>query len=147
MAQLSQALSISIDDLLVFLDLINISPFTNPPTTNAFYSKWRTVISSQFTADDLNYVLRHQIDAAGSLIASDDLVAAALADLQGKILQVQAATNVGPDPEGQLLKKWITDPLLKWNASLLAKLLDILSTQDDAEFQQKLVNNQIFLLN
>jgi Tc toxin complex TcA C-terminal TcB-binding domain/Neuraminidase-like domain/Salmonella virulence plasmid 28.1kDa A protein len=147
MAQLSQALSISIDDLLVFLDLIKISPFTDPPTTGAFYSKWRTVISSQFSADDLNYVLRHQNDAAGSLIASDDLVAAALADLQGKILQVQAATTVVPDPKGQLLKKWLTDPLLKWNAALLAKLMDILSTQDDTEFQQKLLNNQNFLLN
>ena len=49
---------------MVFLDIINISPFTDPPTTGAFYFKWRTVISSQFTADDLNYVLRHQNDAA-----------------------------------------------------------------------------------
>ena len=110
-AQLSQALSLSITDLLVFLDIINISPFTDPVTSNAFYSKWRTVIASRFSADDLNYVLRHQNDSAGSLIASDDLVAAALADLQGKILQVQAATAVVPDPSGQLLQKWLTDPL------------------------------------
>ncbi len=147
MAQLSQALSISIGDLLIFLDLINISPFTGPVTTSAFYSRWRTVVSSQFSADDLNYVLRHQNDAAGSLIASDDLVAAALADLQTKILQVEASTAVVPDPSGQLLKKWLTDPLLNWNPSLLAKLMDILGTQDDTEFQQKVDNNQTFLLN
>jgi hypothetical protein len=147
MAQLSQALSISINDLLVFLDIINISPFTDTPTTGAFYSRWRTVISSQFTTDDLNYVLRHQNDAAGSLIASDDLVAAALADLQRKMLQVQASTAVVPDPKGQLLKKWLTDPLLNWNPALVAKLMDILGTQDDVEFQQKVDNNQTFLLN
>ena len=147
MAQLSQALSISISDMLVFLDIINISPFTDPVTTGAFSAKWQTVISSQFTADDLNYVLRHQNGSVGSLIASDDLVAAALADLQAKILQVQAATAVIPDPSGQLLKKWLTDPLLNWNPVLLAKLIDILGTQDDAEFQQKVDNNQTFLLN
>ncbi len=147
MAQLSQVLSISIADLLIFLDILNISPFLDPVTTNAFYSKWRTVIASQFGADDLNYVLRHQNDSAGSLIASDDLVATALADLQGKILQVQAATAVAPDPTGQLLKKWLTDPLLLWNPALLAKLMDILGTQDDTEFLQKVTNNQTFLLN
>jgi hypothetical protein len=146
-AQLAQALSVSIGDLLIYLDIINIDPFADPVTTATFYSKWRTVIASQFAADDLNYVLRHQNDSAGSLIASDDLVAAALADLQTKLLQVQAATAVVPDPNGQLLKKWLTDPLLNWNAALVAKLLDILGTQDDTEFQQNVDNNQTFLLN
>src|ERR1700693_3500532 len=146
-AQLSQALSISIDDLLVFLDIINISPFTDPPTTGTFTSKLRTVISSQLTAGDLNYVLRHQNNAAGSLISSNDLVAAALADLQAKILQVQASTAAVPDPKGQLLKKWLSDPLFNWNPVLVAKLMDIVGTQDDTEFQQKVDNNQTFLLN
>ncbi|SOE87376.1 virulence plasmid A protein [Burkholderia sp. YR290] len=147
MSLLSQSLSVSIGDLLILLDIIDISPFTDPVTTNAFYLKWRTVISSQFVAADLNYVLRHQDGTSGSLIQSDDIVAATLADLQGKILQVQAATAVAPDPAGELLKKWLSDPILNWNPPLLAKLLDILSTQDDAEFQQKIDNNQTFLLN
>ena len=146
-AQLSQAHSLSINDLLVMLDIINISPFTDPVTTNAFYSKWRTVIASRFSADDLNYVLRHQNNSAGAMIASDDVVAAALADLQGKILQVQAATAVAPDPSGQLLQKWLTDPLLNWNPALVTKLMDILGTKDSTEFQQKVDNNQAFLLN
>jgi hypothetical protein len=147
MAQLAQALSVSIPDLLVLLDIINISPFSDPVTMNAFYSKWRTAIASRFSADDLNYVLRHQNDSAGSHIASDDAVAAALADLQGKLLSVQAATAVVPDPSGQLLQKWLTDPLLNWNPALVAKLMDILGTKDNTEFQQKVDNNQAFLLN
>lgn len=146
-AQLAQALSISVGDLLVFIDLINISPFQDPVTTNAFYLKWRTVVASQLSADDLNYVLRHQNDAASSLVPSDDLVAAALTDLQTKLLQVQVSTAVVPDPSGQLLKKWLTDPLLDWNPALVAKLMDILGTQDDTEFQNKVDNNQTFLLN
>ncbi len=147
MSQLAQALSISIGDLLVFLDIVNISPFTDPIAANAFNLRWRAVIASQFSASDLNYVLRYQNDSAGSYIASDEAVATGLADLQSKILLVQAATAVAPDPNGQLLKKWLTDPLLNWNPALLAKLLDILSTQDDTEFQQKIDNNQTFLLN
>src|SRR5262249_39478534 len=146
-AQLAQTLSVSITDLLVFLDIINVDPFTDPVTTYTFYSQWRTVIASQFSADDLNYVLRHQNDSAGSHIASDDTGAAALADLQGKILQVQSATAVVPDPSGQLLQKWLTDPLLNWNPALVAKLMDILGTKDSTEFQQKVDNDQAFLLN
>jgi hypothetical protein len=146
MAQLSQALSLSNGDLLTFLDIINISPFTDPVATSTFYSKWRTVVASQFDANAFDYVLRHRSGGAG-LVPSDDLVTVALADLQTKLLQVQAATAVAPDPAGQLLKKWLTDPVFKWNSALLAKLLDILGTQDDAEFQQKVDDNQTFLLN
>lgn len=156
-SQLSQALSLSVGDMLVILDLINIQgcadptittpPSADPATTNRFYSKWRTVVSSGFTAGDLNYVLRQQNDSSGSLVTSDDLVAAALGDLQGKLLQVQASTSVPDDPNGQNLKKWLADPVLNWNSNLVDKLMDILGTQDDTEYQQKIDNNPSFLLN
>lgn len=147
MVQLSQALSLSITDLLVFLDLITVPPFKDPVTTYQFNSKWRTVVSSQFVADDLNYVLRHHNDGTGTLITSDDLVAVALSDLQGNMLQVRAATSVQDDPKGQLLKQWLVDPLLNWNSHIVDKLMDILSTRDDIEYQQKIDNNDDFLLN
>jgi hypothetical protein len=150
-AQLIQALSISVGDLMVYLDILNVSPFGDPVTTASFYGLWRTVIASQFGADDLNYLLRHQGITIGSLVPSDDAVAVALADLQDKILKVRAAVPVSPgipaDPVGQLLKKWLTDQLLNWNAALVAKLADILGTQDDEEFVQKVQNNYDFLLN
>lgn len=147
MSQLSQALSVDLADLLTLIDLINIAPFLDPPTTAAFYAKWRTLVASGFSADELNYVLRHRNDSGDSQITSDDLVATALADLQSKLLQAQAATAVAPDPAGQLLKKWLTDPLLDWNPALVTKLLDILATQDDADFQTKVDNSLTFLVN
>jgi hypothetical protein len=146
MAQLAQALGISTGDLSIVLDLIPIDPFSGPVGMDAFYAKWRTVVSSQFAVGDLDYVLRHQ-SGAGSLVPSHDLVTAALADLQGKLLATQAATAVATDPTGQLLKKWLTDPVLLWDASLASKLLDILGTSDIDEYQQKVDNNQNFLLN
>ncbi len=157
MTQLESALSVSINDLFVFFDLINIRacadpvistpPSADPATTYSFYTSWQTVVSSQFSAGELNYILRYQNDSSGSLIASDDSVATSLSDLQTKLLQVQAATSVQADPRGELLKKWLTDPVLNWNSQLIEKLTDILGTQDDGEYQQKIDNNMDFLLN
>src|ERR1051326_580216 len=149
MTLLAQALSVSIADLLVFLDLIDVSPFTDPVTTITFYAKWRTVVSSQFAAGELDYVLalRHQSGTAGSLVTSDDLIATALADLQGKLLQSEDAASVKVDPNGQLLRNWLTGPLLNWNSRLVDKLMDILGTQDDAEYQSRIDANTAFLLN
>lgn len=154
---LASALSVSISDLYVLFDLINIPacadpaistpPAADPATTYRFFSAWQTVVSSQFSAGDLDYVLRYRNDSSGALIASDDQVAVALGDLQTKLLQVEASTVVQSDPHGQLLTKWLADPVLNWNGQLVDKLLDILGTQDDTEYQQKIDNNTDFLLN
>lgn len=147
LAQLAQALSVGTSELLPMLDLLAVSPFTDPATTAAFQSRVRTLVSSRLSTAELDAVLRHRNDPTGSLIASDDVATAALADLQDKLLRALAAAAPAPDPKGDLLKKWIADPLLGWNARIADKLLDILGTQDDAEYQQKVDNNHAFLLN
>jgi hypothetical protein len=147
MTQLSLALSVSIAELLVLIDLINVPPFADPATTTTFYSKWRTVISSQFAAGELDYILRHRSSATDSLITSDDLIAAALADLQGKLLQTEAATAVKDDPKGELLRKWLADPVLNWNSRLVDRLMEILGTQDDDEYKNRIDASHEFLLN
>jgi hypothetical protein len=146
-AQLATALSISIADLLTMLDLIGVSPFTDPATTRRFARKWRTVVSSQLSASDLDYVLRHQNDASQSLILSDDKVATALESLQSRLLRAEAATTPIGDPKGQLLRKWLSDPLLGWPRQLVDKLLDLLGTQDDAEYQTRIDAHHELLLN
>ena len=157
-AQLSQALSVNVPDLFTFLALINLPPITgaitaaapaNPVTsdpiaTNQFLLSWGAVLSSQFSASDLNYVLRYQNDPTQSEIPSDDDITQALGDLQSKLLQVQSATQVAPDPTGALLKQWLTDPLLGWNASLTAKLLDILGTRTTPSFNRRSTTTTIF---
>ena len=50
------------------------------------------------------------------------LAEATVTDLQAKLLQAQAQAAPAPDPNGQLLQKWLTDPTLDWNAALVAKL-------------------------
>ncbi len=91
--------------------------------------------------------MRHHNDASQTLITSADRIATALADLQDKLLQAEAATSVKDDPKGQLLKKWLSDPVLGWNSQIVDKLIDLLSTQDDAQYQTRIDSNHEFLVN
>jgi Tc toxin complex TcA C-terminal TcB-binding domain/Neuraminidase-like domain/Salmonella virulence plasmid 28.1kDa A protein len=142
---LSQALSISIADELNLLDIINLNPFTDPISMGAFKDQFSTVTTSGFDADDLNYILRHQDTADGQYISTPNEISSALASLQSALLQVQAATLVLADPQGTLLLKWLSDPLLNWDASLVTALIAILNTSDDDEYLQKITNYSNFL--
>ncbi|HEX5553392.1 MAG TPA: neuraminidase-like domain-containing protein, partial [Chitinophagaceae bacterium] len=144
---LSQALSISIGDEMDLLDIINISPFNDPATTSVFTQRFKTLTISGFSISEVNYILRHQDDQYNSFIPNEKQVAAAISPLQNSLLQVRSTTTVSSDPQGILLTKWLTDPLLNWNASLVTKLMDILNTSDDTEYKQKIDNNHNFLLN
>jgi hypothetical protein len=112
---LAQVLSVSISDLFVVQDIINITPgvFDHPSSTYLFTQKFRTFIQSGFSADEINYVLRHQNDAGGSLIASESQIENALSPVQSNLLKIRAATSVVADPQGTLLGKWLADPLFE----------------------------------
>lgn len=144
---LAQALSISVTEELILRDIIDIDPFSNPGSTASFLQRFRTLTSSGFSVEEINYVLRHQDDAYNSFIPTESQVAAALAPLQSSLLQIRTVTTALADPQGVLLTKWLTDPLLNWNSALVTKLMDILNTSDDATYQQKIDNNDNFLLN
>lgn len=144
---LSQALSFSVNDLLHALDIVNIAPFINPVQTAVFVQKCNTVTTSGFSMDEINYVLRHQNDAFGSLIPADSQVVTSLTALQDAVLKIRAAVKVAPDTKGVLLTKWLTDPLLNWHAALVTRLMDILTTADDTLYQQKIDDNSNFLIN
>ncbi|MGH2643615.1 MAG: neuraminidase-like domain-containing protein, partial [Chitinophagaceae bacterium] len=144
---LVQALSITVTEELNLKIIINIDPFSNPGTTSQFVQKFKTLTTSGFSVEEINYVLRYQDDQYQSFIPTENQIAAALAPLQNSLLQVRTLTAASPDPQGVLLAKWLTDPLLNWNTSLLTKLMDILSTSDDTEYQTKIDNNDNFLVN
>lgn len=144
---LAQVLSVSIADELNLKNIINIDPFSDPANTWLFVQKYNTLTTSGFSVDEINYVLRHQDDEYHSYIPTENQIAAALSPLQSILLQVRTLTMTATDPQGILLTKWLTDPILNWNNSLLTKLMDILNTSDDTEYQQKIDNNDTFLLN
>lgn len=143
----TQALSISISDQLNLGNIIHINPFNDPATTSLFLGKFITLTTSGFSVAEINYVLRHQDDQYGTFIPTENQIAAALSPLQTSLLQVRALTSVSPDPKGVLLTKWLTDPVLNWSPTLLTKLMDILNASDDTTYQQKIDNNDNFLLN
>lgn len=144
---LSQSLSVPVASELDGFDLINIDPFSSPVFTSLFKEKFTGVANAGFTIDELNYVLRHQDTADNTYIASTKQISASLAALQSSLLQVAATTTVSPDPQGALLTKWLSDPLLNWDPGMVNKLLDILNTADDVEYAQKIVNAANFLNN
>jgi Tc toxin complex TcA C-terminal TcB-binding domain/Neuraminidase-like domain/Salmonella virulence plasmid 28.1kDa A protein len=142
---LSEALSISIEDELFILDILNINPFTDPNGTDTFSQQFSSFTTSGFSVDDLNYILRQQDDDSGDYISTSNEIASALTGLQSSLLQIQASTAVQPDPQGTLLTKWLNDPLLNWDASLVSVLFSILNTSDDDEYAQKMTNYTNFL--
>jgi Tc toxin complex TcA C-terminal TcB-binding domain/Neuraminidase-like domain/Salmonella virulence plasmid 28.1kDa A protein len=149
--QLAQALSLSVPDLLLALDLINILPLydlvtsVDPAATSRFLEKYNTLKTSGFSVEELNYLLRQQ-DPGNDMIPATSRVEADLTALQNGLLQIQTATQPVPDPQGTLLSKWLLDPLLMWDSGLMTKLIDILNTTNDLEYTQKIDDNHDFLL-
>jgi Tc toxin complex TcA C-terminal TcB-binding domain/Neuraminidase-like domain/Salmonella virulence plasmid 28.1kDa A protein len=146
---LTQALSITITDEQHLLDIININPFQDPLSSSLFASGYAVISSSGFDTDDLNYILRHQDDAAQEYIPTENEIAASLSSLQSALIQVQTATAALPDPQGLLLTKWLTDPLLNWDPAFISKIMDILGTPANADgdvlYTAKLTNNAVWL--
>src|SRR6185503_14727589 len=97
---------------------------------------------------ELNYVLRQQNDLNRTLIPSDDVIKTNLGGLQDALLVIEANTAVQPDANGDLLTKWLNDPLLSWDATVAAKLINILKTVDDDAFADNVIPaNYSFLKN
>jgi hypothetical protein len=146
-AQLAHSLGISLAELLTLLRLIGPNPFSDPANTTQFINRYKQLLSFGFSIDDLNYILRHQNNADGTLIPTTDQRSAALTQLQNDLLSVRAISTVVVDPDGSLLNKWLTDPVLKWDISLVNRLMDILTTIDDDVYRQMIADNTNFLLN
>jgi hypothetical protein len=144
-AFLAQALSLTVTELLTAFDLINGTPFADPVSTDTFLSQYTTISTSGFSIDELNYLLRQQ-DAEGAFIPDDPTVIAGLQSIRTGLQLIRAATDPLPDPKGAVLGKWLSDALLNWDHSIATKLLDILLTTDDTEYQQKLTDNEAFLI-
>lgn len=145
--QLAQSLQIPMPDFLTLLNLIDVNPFANVISTYQFTEKYNILKSSDFSIADLNYILRHQNNAGKTLIPTADQVLANLSQLQNELMDIKTATTPAVDTNGALLTKWLSDPVLKWDSSIVNRLIDILSTVDDDEYQQKIIDNTNFLLN
>lgn len=142
---LAQSLSLSVADFLTASDLINQDAFIDPVATSAFLNQFKMFAVSSFSIRELDYVLRQQ-DSDGSFIPDDNTIATDLLTIRTGLQAVQTATSVADDPKGDLLTKWLQDTLLNWDQGIASRLIDILNTTDDTEYQQKLTDNNGFLL-
>ncbi|PWT71279.1 MAG: hypothetical protein C5B59_18405 [Bacteroidetes bacterium] len=136
---LMQAESLSADDFRIARQVIPVDPFKSPVTTTDFLSKLNELNQSGLSVWDVNYILRQQNDLNQTLVPADATVIANLGALQDTLLQIQAATTVQPDPHGDLLSKWITDPLLRWDPVVSARLISILRTANDDDYTNTII--------
>lgn len=146
-AKLAQGLDLSITDLLTLTNLIDANPFLDLVSTTLFINKYNLLKSSGFSIDELNYILRHQDNLSHTLVPSAGQITNALTQVQTSFLAINAATQPAPDPNGQLLAKWLSDGVFNWDPGMLSRFIDILNTVDDTVYQQKITNNTNFLNN
>jgi hypothetical protein len=146
-AKLAQALGITLTDLLTLLRLINTNPFANPATTSQFVNRYKQLQAFGFSIDELNYILRHQNNVAKTIVPPTDQRQAALDQLQSDLMAIKTAIAAPVDANGVLLTKWLSDAVLKWDTSLVNRLMDILTTIDTDAYRQKITDNTNFLLN
>ncbi len=145
---LMQSQSFIAADLRIAKQVILADTFASPVDTMDFIAKNDLLNTAGITVWELNYILRQQNDPGNSLVPAEEIIAANLGELQNALLQIQAATAVQPDANGELLTKWLNDPLLKWDASITAKLITILKTIDDDAFVNNIIPaNYTFLKN
>jgi Tc toxin complex TcA C-terminal TcB-binding domain/Neuraminidase-like domain len=150
---LANQLSLSVADSFTLIDLTSIQPVlllgpgksATPGTTASFIEKFEMLQLAGFSVDDLNYALTNQSTASPSLLPDSPTITTGLESIRTALQTVVSATAVVPDPKGALLSQWIADPVLNWDSSIAARLLDILGTADDADYIAKIGSYSRFL--
>jgi hypothetical protein len=143
-----QSQSFSANDLRVAKQVIPVDVFASPVDTMNFLAGIDLLGNAGISVWELNYFLLQQNDLNQTLIPSDAAITANLGEMQDALLQLQAGTSVQPDANGDLLTKWLNDPLLKWDAGVAAKLVNILKTLDDDAYKNNIIPaNYTFLKN
>ncbi len=94
-ARLMEALRLSPEDLASAKALTEIAdPFQSPETTARFVTIANAVTGSGIRWDELDYLLRHQLEASAAFVPSDESLAATLTALRASLQQINAsATN------------------------------------------------------
>jgi hypothetical protein len=146
-AQLAQSIKLSIADMLTLTGLIDANPFLDLQATMLFMEKYALLQSSGFNIDELNYILRDQDNSTHTLVPATTEVAAALARLQDELLTIRASTKIVADASGLQFSRWLSESIFNWDTTLLSRMLDILNTQDNTDYQRKIDSNVNFLLN
>jgi hypothetical protein len=160
---LAGALSIPLSDLITFATLLGYNPIgwigstpparlilpsdsaATPASTYAFITAFNTLQQAGFDVDGLNYVLTNQSDASPSLIPDGTAVTSGLGSFRSAIQTAITATTPVADPQGSLLKKWLADPDLSWNAGVATQTMTILSTAGSDTYSTQVQNNLRFL--
>jgi Tc toxin complex TcA C-terminal TcB-binding domain/Neuraminidase-like domain/Salmonella virulence plasmid 28.1kDa A protein/Fibronectin type III domain len=113
-ASLSQALNLSVQDLLSLIQLSQINPFDQVGVLHSvrdldkiqqFIMIAEEVASSGFSVAELNYLIRDVYDLEDGIRPIDQDIAQFFSDLIGKLQKIRQQSMSIVDPDGQLLRK------------------------------------------
>lgn len=136
-SSLAKALKLSIRDWLTVKALIEIDPFATTGATLLFAEKLKTIRSSGFSINELDYLLRHDSTPSSGVAPAEDAIAATLDEIRSELQKIAAENTVREEPDdpngvttdpgGELTRKKLA--LLNWDTALIEQ---VIATLNDA---------------
>jgi hypothetical protein len=109
---LAKGLDLSVKELIIFKQVSGIEPFESLPSSSldkspssvcqqtvAFVDLVNKIKATDFTAEDLNYLFRHEFDPSGKYQVDEAVFEALLETLSNGIQQIYAEYSVPADPD------------------------------------------------
>lgn len=124
---LAHSLEVSVSDYTAFLKITNTDPFSTSEITVDFVKRAQNVIASNFSLQELNYILRDDFSSGSGLDPLDDTIADFFDDFRSEQQKIEA-DNTRPsdntlDQDTTLLKTKL--PLLNLDQSVITQALSI----------------------
>ena len=124
---LAAGLGIPIAELLRWRDIAGIDPFdaAHPEDTVTFIDAVRRITAAGLSAEEVDYLLRHQPASDPSLTPATDAIAVVLGDLRAGLQKIDGDLTIEPDLNGELTRKYLA--LLKWDPAHIEQVVSALN--------------------
>ncbi len=112
---LANGMGLSIGEFVRWRSLSGINPFdpARPEDTLGFIEAVRRVTAAGFSVAEVDYLLRHQLDADPALAPTAETIAVVLTETRAGLQKIQDSLTLESDLNGDLTRKYLG--LLKWD--------------------------------
>ncbi len=134
-AMLSRAVKLPVREYLSTLNLVNSDPFATTETTFTFIKQLRKVVTSGFTIEELDYLLRHRYRPGSGTSNTNDIISILLDGIRDDLQKISSentfiniaddANKTTTDPAGELTARKLA--LLNWDTSIIEQLIAVLN--------------------
>jgi hypothetical protein len=118
---LAKVLKLSIQELLLAIDLTGINPFSSPERTLKLMDDLQLIRSSGLSITELDYLLRHRSLDQSKLVFNVPQATSLLREIRQGLQQIQQDTALQIDEKGDITRKWLA--YLQWPSALIEEVL------------------------